>query len=99
MRMDTTTRDASRDHEVRLYRQSERLRYDSKPVIGAALDDLDRHRLRDYFGRVLRGDTPDDGDEQLQTLPLNLEMATIRCRIARYRLMSTSWSLSATSNG
>ena len=81
IRVGTTTRDASREEEERLYQQSGRLRYGSKPVIGAALADLDRRRLRDYFVRVLPGDAPaDEDDEQWQTLLLNLELATMSGR-------------------
>ncbi len=77
IRAGTTTRDATREEEERLYQQSGRLQYGLKPVPGAALDTLDRRRLRDYFVRVLEGDVPtDDDDDQWQQLLCNLDMAT-----------------------
>ena len=52
VRVGTTTRDASREEEERLYQQSGRLRYGLKPVLGTTPRDLDLRRLRDYFVRV-----------------------------------------------
>lgn len=77
VRVGTTTRNAGREEEERLYQQSGRLRYGVKPVLGAGLDTLDMRRLRDYLVRVLKGTAPDEGDsEQWQSLLLNLELAT-----------------------
>ena len=73
----TTTRDATREEEERLYQQSGRFRYGLKPVLGATLDSLDRRRFRDYFVRVLEGSVPPDDDvEQWQQLLGNLDLAT-----------------------
>ena len=77
MRVGTTTRDATREEEERLYQQSGRLRYGLKPVPGAAIDTLDPRRLRDYFGRVLGGDAPGNDDvDGWRTLLSNLDLAT-----------------------
>ena len=38
VRVGTTTRDATREEEERLYQQAGRLRYDLKPVLGAPVD-------------------------------------------------------------
>lgn len=77
VRVGTTTRDATREEEERLYQQSGRLGYGLKPVLGAAVDSLDSRRLGDYFVRVLGGTVParDDTDEWRRLL-LNLELAT-----------------------
>ena len=77
IRVGTTTRDASREEEERLYQQSGRLRYGIKPVLGTSTDSLDTRRLRDYFVRV-RGEHSfqiEDTDEY-RTLLCNLELAT-----------------------
>ena len=77
VRVGTTTRDASREEEERLYQQSGRLRYGLKPVLGTAPHDLDVRRLRDYFVRV-RGENsfPDDDPDEFERLLLNLELVT-----------------------
>ena len=77
VRVGTTTRDASREEEERLYQQSGWLRYGLKPVLGTSPDDLDPRRLKDYFIRI-RGEhsfSLDDAD-QFERLLLNLELVT-----------------------
>ena len=61
-RAGTTTRDATREEEQRLYQQSGSLRYGLKPVPGTTLEALDLRRLRDYLMRILGDDPPDDED-------------------------------------
>ena len=77
VRVGTTTRDASREEEERLYQQSGWLRYGLKPVLGTTPHDLDLRRLRDYFVRV-RGEHsfPIDDADQFERLLLNLELVT-----------------------
>ena len=77
IRVGTTTRDATREEEQRLYQQSGGLRYGLKPVPGANATDLDSRRLEDYFVRI-RGDTemPSPGSESWRRLLCNLELAT-----------------------
>lgn len=53
VRVGTTTRDATREEEARLYQQSGRIEYGPKPVQGAEASILDHRRLQDYFERVL----------------------------------------------
>jgi ATP-dependent DNA helicase RecG len=62
VRVGTTTRDASREEEARLYMQSGHLQYDRKPVPGADFDDLDLRRLTEYFRRVRRQTCPEPTD-------------------------------------
>ena len=77
VRVGTTTRDASREEEERLYQQSGSLQYGLKPVLGSDLSSFDMRRLRDYFNRVLGGTAPGDGDtDEWQTLLSNLDLAT-----------------------
>ena len=77
IRVGTTTRDATREEEQRLYQQSGGLRYGLKPVPGASATDLDSRRLEDYFVRI-RGDAemPRPGSESWRRLLCNLELAT-----------------------
>ncbi len=76
IRVGTTTRDATREEEARLYQQSGQLRYGLKPVPGTTVNDLDRRRLRDYFERILGWDAvdPEDADEWATVLR-NLDLA------------------------
>lgn len=75
IRVGTTTRDATDEEEIRLYQQSGRLQYDRKPVPGAALADLDRRRLVNYFRDIRLQECPDDADEDgWQRLLLNTEI-------------------------
>ena len=78
VRVGTTTRDASREEEQRLYQQSGGLRYGLKPVLGADIEDVDHRRLQDYFTRVLDyGDIPSQGSDGWETLLRNLDFAVV----------------------
>ncbi len=78
IRVGTTTRDASREEEERLYQQSGRLRYGLKPVLGTTPHDLDARRLRDYFVRVRGEDSFRVSDaDQFERLLFNLELVTM----------------------
>lgn len=84
IRVGTTTRDATREEEARLYQQSGQLQYELKPVPrapGTAIDTLDWRRLHEYFTRVLAGDAPNDKDAGAwNTLLSNLDLATVSVR-------------------
>ena len=59
VRVGTTSREARREEEGRLYQAGRLMRYDINPVINTGLDSLDRDRLVNYFRVVLqRDDTP-----------------------------------------
>ena len=79
-RVGTTTRDATREEEERLYQKTGQFHYELKPVPrapGAAVDNLDLRRLNEYFTRVLAGDAPDEEDtDAWGTLLSNLDLAT-----------------------
>jgi ATP-dependent DNA helicase RecG len=63
IRVGSTTRDATREEEARLYQQSGLMRYDVKAVPGASLADLDRRRLVNYFRDIRIQDCPGEDDE------------------------------------
>lgn len=67
IRAGTTSRDATDEEEARLYMQSGRLRYDRKPVPGAALPDFDMRRLVNYFRDVRRQPCPPAEDRAAWT--------------------------------
>lgn len=54
MRVGSTSREATREEEARLYQASGLMRYDIRPVLGSNLNELDRRRLESYF-RYVRG--------------------------------------------
>lgn len=75
IRVGTTSREASAEELQRMFQEAGRLRYGFKPVPGAAFEDFDLRRLKDYFGRVLEQDYPPDQDKRAwQTLLKNLEL-------------------------
>ena len=77
IRVGSTTRDATREEEARLYQQSGQLRYGLKPILGATVADLDRNRLTEYFTHVLDwydGGPSDSGE--LQVVLKNIGLAT-----------------------
>jgi ATP-dependent DNA helicase RecG len=60
---------------ARLFQQRGSIRAELRPVSGATLADLDRRRLRDYFGRIRQQQVPPDEDEAgWQTLLVNTEI-------------------------
>lgn len=74
VRVGSTTRDAAREEEERLFQQSGGLRYGLKPVLGTTRVHLDHRRLHDYFTRICGIDDPPLRDsEDLAVLLRNLE--------------------------
>lgn len=63
MRFGSTSREASREVEARLYQASGVLRYDLKPVPGSALKDLDQLRLENYFRDIRQQECPSAEDK------------------------------------
>lgn len=72
VRVGSTSRDASREEESRLYQAGGLHRYEIRQVSGAGQADLDERRLRDYFVRIRGLTWPADVDSQ-RTLLLNSE--------------------------
>ncbi len=77
VRVGTTTRDATREEEARLYQQSGSIRHGGKPIPGATVAMLDSRRLHDYFTRILGGSVPASDDlDAWRSLLVNLDLAT-----------------------
>lgn len=75
VRAGTTTRDATREEEQRLYQQSGGLQFGLKPVLGTSLESFDFRRLRDYLTRILKYEPPETDDEdEWQRLLTNLDL-------------------------
>jgi len=67
VRVGSTSREATRQEEARLYQASGAMRHDIRPVPGTGIDHLDRPRLRNYFGDVLGQECPKDRDADAWT--------------------------------
>ncbi|MBI3917897.1 MAG: putative DNA binding domain-containing protein [Betaproteobacteria bacterium] len=64
VRVGTTSRDATREEEARLYQAAHLMRYDIKAVSGAGMAELDRQRVANYFVDILRQQCPAPDDEE-----------------------------------
>ena len=77
MRVGTQSREASQEELTRLFQQRGSIRAELRPVSGATLANLDRRRLRNYFGDIRQQDVPADDDEEAwQSLLINTEIMT-----------------------
>lgn len=77
VRVGTQSREPSPEELSRLFQQRGFYRAELRPVSGATLADLDRRRLRDYFGRVRQQEVPADSDDGAwKTLLINTELMT-----------------------
>jgi ATP-dependent DNA helicase RecG len=77
IRVGTQSREPSPEELGRLFQQRGSFRAELRPVSGATLADLDRRRLRDYFGRIRQqAIPPDEDDASWQTLLVNTEIMT-----------------------
>lgn len=75
MRVGTQSREASQEELARLFQQRGSIRAELQPVSGATLANLDRRRLRNYFGNIRQQDVPADEDEEAwQSLLINTEI-------------------------
>lgn len=63
IRVGSQSREPTLEEMSRLFQQRSMLRTDSRPISGTTINDLDRHRLKDYFGRIRQQDFPNDGDD------------------------------------
>ena len=62
IRVGSQSREPTPQELGRLFQQRGMFRADLRPVSGTSIDDLDRRRLKDYFGRVRQQDVPIDDD-------------------------------------
>ena len=77
MRVGTQSREASPEELARLFQQRGSVRAELRPVSGATLANLDRRRLRHYFGYIRQQDVPADEDEEAwQSLLINTDVMT-----------------------
>lgn len=75
IRVGTQSREPSPEELGRLFQQRGAFRAELQPVSGATLADLDRRRLRDYFGHIRQQAVPaDEDDAAWQTLLVNTEI-------------------------
>lgn len=63
VRVGSSSREATREEEARLYQASGLMRYDLKRVPGGTMADLDRRRLENYFRDIRQQDVPVEEDE------------------------------------
>lgn len=59
VRVGSTSREATREEEARLYQSSGLMRHDLKSVPGTTRDDLDKRRLENYFRDIRQQDIPE----------------------------------------
>lgn len=64
MRVGSTSREATREEEGRLYQSSHLMRYDIKPVSRTGYEQLDQKLLENYFRDILRQDAPPIDDRE-----------------------------------
>lgn len=77
IRVGMQSREPSPEELGRLFQQRGAYRAELRPVSGATIADLDRRRLRDYFGRIRQQDVPvDDDNAAWTTLLINTEIMT-----------------------
>ena len=77
IRVGTQSREASPEELARLFQQRGSVRAELRPVSGATFTNLDRRRLRNYFGDIRQQGVPDDEDEKAwQALLVNTELMT-----------------------
>jgi ATP-dependent DNA helicase RecG len=77
IRVGTQSRESSPEELSRLFQQRGTFRVELRPVSGATLADLDKRRLRDYFGRIRQQEVPADEDEEgWKKLLVNTEIMT-----------------------
>jgi ATP-dependent DNA helicase RecG len=75
IRVGTQSREPSSEELSRLFQQRGLIRAELRPVSGAALDDLDHRRLRNYFARIRQQTAPPDEDGVAwRTLLVNTEI-------------------------
>lgn len=68
IRVGSQNRDASTEELARLLQKRKTIRFDKQPVPDAALDDLDRRRLRHYFCEMRGLDEPESEDAWISLL-------------------------------
>jgi ATP-dependent DNA helicase RecG len=78
IRVGSTSRQATREEQMRLFQEGGFLHVETLPVSGTSLAQLDARRLQDYFGRIRKLDPLPQTDEAWTQLLVNLEYMTER---------------------
>ena len=74
-RVGSTSREATREEEGRLYQAARLIRYEIKAVPDTGLEDLDMDRIENYYRDVLKRSVPDQADlENWRRLLLNSDL-------------------------
>lgn len=77
VRVGSTSREATREEEGRLYQASRLVRYDIKPVPEMGMESLDLNRVENYFRDILKRKTPDQSNvEDWRRLLRNTDLLT-----------------------
>lgn len=77
VRVGSTSREATRDEEARLFQASGLLRYDIKPVPGSSYDELEARRVENYFKDILLQETPPrDETDSWRLILTNMDFLT-----------------------
>ncbi len=75
VRVGSTSREATREEEARLYQASQLLRYDIKAVPGTSITNLDRRRLENYLLNIMKEtDSVVSREEEWERVLVNLEI-------------------------
>ena len=80
IRVGSQSREPTPEELSRLFQQRGMFRADLRPIFGTSIEDLDRRRLKDYFGRIRQQDFPKDldkdkdSDTKWRTLLVNTEI-------------------------
>lgn len=75
VRVGSTSREATREEEGRLYQAAKLVRYDIKPVPEMGLESLDLNRVENYFRDILKRKTPDQAKvDDWRRLLLNTDL-------------------------
>ncbi|HEV7765340.1 MAG TPA: RNA-binding domain-containing protein [Thermoanaerobaculia bacterium] len=75
IRVGTTSREATREEEARLYQASGMFRYELRQVPGTSLADLDIGRIRQYFITIRQQDAPQmEARAEWEDLLVNVEL-------------------------
>jgi ATP-dependent DNA helicase RecG len=64
VRVGSTSREATREEEGRLYQAAHLMRYDIKPALDTGFIDLDQNRLENYFKDILKRQVPELNDTE-----------------------------------
>jgi len=77
VRIGSTSRDATREQEMRLYQSSKMLQFDLKPIMNSGLNDLNLNILQNYLSIIQHDDIPAmDEQDAWRNLLLNLDILT-----------------------